>query len=611
MNWPGRIAKTFALCLVVSSFSLGCSLFPVATPLGETPEEAVGVTEARLERISRDSISLLRQLNAHNLAFLRQSLPPTKYRLALEFLIPEIQTLAQQVVAVSATGSGAESAGLLAAVDSLARAAGEYQRYVDADRDDALAAAYALQADARAMLEVFLGGTTLAAGAELRELLQQAGHVEIKAAPTAVSRVALGPFSSTEVAQRVKEAAAAFGAVIREEGLPTVWLGPFVVAAEARAVAAQWREQNVEAAVHEDTVYDFQATEITPVQGKSWREAVWFHDLEQPVHFIAVTPDGNAVFAGDTSGTIQRRSGQGSHEWTLALALPTFALAAARDGESIFAAGIGVQAISRDGGVRWGDPLPDHDVILERAAISNDGRTMVAATSNAEGLGQAFLFSELRLEETERAFAWETQDSLSGVNSFHLSPDGNRIALGAVGEGRSQVLVVNERGEKLMGSDFWEPVLAVALAGDNYRKVVVLTERHVSQFDVASQQIEWQRPARGRTLAVSQPGDIIYVGGVHGISAFYRDGCPLWLQDAMPVTQIVANRDFLVGLSQDIRLVVLRFDGSILGTVSPLAPIQDFAVTTDGNLLVTLDDDNRLSAWRLPPPKINESAYPC
>ena len=70
----------------------------------------------------------------------------------------------------------------------------------------------------------------------------------------------------------------------------------------------------------------------------------------------------------------------------------------------------------------------------------------------------------------------------------------------------------------------------------------------------------------------------------------------------MPVSQIVANRDYLIGLSQNIRLVVVRYDGSILGTVSPLVPIRDFAVATDGNLLVVLDEENRLSAWRLPPP---------
>jgi hypothetical protein len=162
-------------------------------------------------------------------------------------------------------------------------------------------------------------------------------------------------------------------------------------------------------------------------------------------------------------------------------------------------------------------------------------------------------------------------------------------------------MVVNKRGEKIMGSDFIEPVVDVALANLN-RKLVVLTERHVSQFDITAQQIEWQAAARGRTLAVSQPGDIIYVGGVQGIAAYYQDGRQLWTQDAMPVSQIVANRDYLIGLSQNIRLVVVRYDGSILGTVSPLVPIRDFAVATDGNLLVVLDEENRLSAWRLPPP---------
>ena len=239
--------------------------------------------------------------------------------------------------------------------------------------------------------------------------------------------------------------------------------------------------------------------------------------------------------------------------------------------------------------IRW----MTYNVILESAAISNNGQFMVASTSNAEGLGQAFGFSETGL-------AWVTPVSL-GVNTYYLSSDGTPIALGAVGEGRFHVIVLNERGEQVMGSDLAEPVVRVAIAGLN-EKLVVLTQRHVSQFDIESQQIEWQAAARGRTLTVSQPGDIIYVGGVQGITAFFQDGRQLWTQDAVPVSQIVANRDYLIGLSDNIRLVVIRFDGSILGTVSPLAPIRDFAVATDGNLLVVLDEENRLSAWHLPPP---------
>ena len=421
----------------------------------------------------------------------------------------------------------------------------------------------------------------------------QAGRIEIVAESTAVFRVALGPFPNIEEAQDAQAAATSFDAVISKGDLPTVWLGPFRAAAEAQAVAAQWRERNIQAAIHEDTVYEFRATEVSPVQGRTWRELAWVHVVEQPAHFIAVSPDGNVVLVGDTSGTIQRRTGQGDHQWTQTLALPTYALAVTREGEGIFAAGIGAQSLDGDGSVRWRDSLDEYNVILESAAISNNGQFMVASTSNAEGLGQAFGFSETGL-------TWVTPDSL-GVNTYYLSSEGTPIALGAVGEGRFHVIVLNERGEQVMGSDLAEPVVRVAIAGLN-EKLVVLTQRHVSQFDIESQQIEWQAAARGRALTVSQPGDIIYVGGVQGITAFFQDGRRLWTQDSVPVSQIVANRDYLIGLSDNIRLVVVRFDGSILGTVSPLAPIRDFAVATDGNLLVVLDEENRLSAWHLPPP---------
>ena len=599
---PGLVTRALAFCSLISLLSLGCSSLPSSSPPVQAPESVAGRTDDRIGQISRDVIRVLRHLNINNLAFARQSLTPGKYRVALDFLIPEIQFLAQQVVEVNADGTADAPAALLSAVDPLARAAAEFRRYIETEQDAALAAAYSQLSEAHVQLEYFLANTALAEGPTLQELLLQAGRVEIEAEPIAVSRVVLGPFANIEDAKTVQEAAATYNAVIRQDELPSVWLGPFRVAAEARAVAAQWRELRIAAAVHEDTVYEFRATEVSPVQGRTWRELAWFHDMEFPAHFITVSPEGNVVLAGDTSGTIQRRTGQGEHSWTRSLALPTYALAVTREGRAIFAVGIGAQALNGDGTSLWRDSLEEYEVILEQAAISHDGRTMVAATSNAEGMGRVFLFSESRFEEKGRAFAWETQEALVGVNSFHLSSDDDRIALGAVGGGRSQVMVVNERGEKIMGSDFWDPVVAVALAGDLYRKVVVLIDRHVGQFDIESQQIEWQASARGRALAISHPGDIIYVGGVHGITAFDQNGRRLWTQDAMPVSQIVANYNYLIGLSDNIRLVVVKYDGSILGTVSPLVPIRDFAVAADGDLLVALDEENRLSAWRLPPP---------
>lgn len=598
---PGRISRALALCSLLTLLSVGCSLSPQQSPQDEPQTNVAVRPDDRIVEISRDVILVVRHLNINNLEFLRQSLTPGKYRVALDFLIPEIQLLAQQVVAVNAGGVEEESGGLLIAVDPLARAAAEFRRYVDTEQDDALAEAYSQLAEAHFQLEYFLANTTLQEGPTLQELFQQAGRVEIVAEQRAALRVVLGPFASAEDARRVQEAAESYGAVIRQDELPTVWLGPFFAVAEARAVAAQWRDLNVAAAVQGETVYEFRAVEVSPVLGRTWRELAWAHD-DVPASFVAVSPEGNVVLAGDTSGKILRLSGQGERQWTHSYALPTYALAVTIEGEAIFAVGIGAQALNGDGAELWRDPLENYEVILERAAISNDGRTMVAATSNVEGMGRAFLFSKSRLEDEGRAFAWETQEALVGVNSFHLSPDGDRVALGGVGQGRSQVMVVNERGEKIMGSDFWEPVVAVALAGDSYRKVVVLIDRHLGQFDIDTEEIEWQAPARGRTLAVSKPGDIIYVGGVQGITAFYQDGRQIWTQDAMPVSHIVANRDYLIGLSKNIRLVVVRYDGSILGTVSPLVPIRDFAVAADGDLLVVLDEENRLSAWRLPPP---------
>ena len=181
----------------------------------------------------------------------------------------------------------------------------------------ALAEAYSLLDHTNVQLESFLASTTLAEGPALSELFRQAGRIELVAEPTAVSRVALGPFSSFEVAQEVSRAAAEHTMPWSDKKRsPTVWLGPFRVAAQARAVAAEWRDKSVDAAVHEDTVYEFRATEVSPVQGRTWRELVWFHEMPQPTQFIAVSPDGSVVLAGDTGGTVQRRSGQGEHEWT-------------------------------------------------------------------------------------------------------------------------------------------------------------------------------------------------------------------------------------------------------------------------------------------------------
>ena len=333
MSGPVRVVRSLALCSLILFFSPSCSLLPSPSSPIEAPEESIESANQRVEQISRDAILIVRRLNINNLAFLRHALPPRKYRVALGFLIPEIQALAQQIVDVIEGSSGQSSVELLEAIDPLTRAAREFRRYVDTNQDDALAAAFAQLAYAHVQLEDFLANTTLEQGPTLLDLYLQAGRIEIVAESTAVFRVVLGPFPNIEEAQDAQAAATSFGAVISEGELPTVWLGPFRAAAEAQAVAAQWRERNIQTTIREDTVYEFRATEVSPVQGRTWRELAWVRVVEQPAHFIAVSPDGNVVLVGDTSGTIQRRTGQGDHQWTQTLALPTYALAVTREGE--------------------------------------------------------------------------------------------------------------------------------------------------------------------------------------------------------------------------------------------------------------------------------------
>ena len=165
------------------------------------------------------------------------------------------------------------------------------------------------------------------------------------------------------------------------------------------------------------------------------------------------------------------------------------------------------------------------------------------------------------------------------MNAYYLSSDGTKIALGAVGEGRFHVIVLNERGEQVMGSDLAEPVVRVAIAGLN-EKLVVLTQRHVSQFDIESQQIEWQAAARGRTLTVSQPGTSSMSGACKASPRSSKMAASCGRR-----TLYLCRRLWPIAITLSVYrqhpVVVIRFDGSILGTVSPLAPIRDFAVATD------------------------------
>ncbi len=593
LSGAGRIAGALAVVTLLLGLAAGCGSSGSSSAPAVGSTAATDQTNARMAHITRDAIYILRRLNVENLAFLRDGSPPGDYRVALDFLVPEIQALSQQVVDITLIGSGGASDGLLAAVDPLTRAASGFRRYVDAGDEGALAAAYDQLTQAHAQLGAFLETTALPDAPALRDLYQQAGRVDVSFSQVEAYRIALGPFANEEEARDAVNAAASFGAAVEEDDPVTVWLAPLRVASEAQAAAAQWQDRGVPAAIHVDTIYEFSVSELAPVQGRTWREHVWSHVLDWPAQFIALSPDGGAVLVGDTGGTIERRTAQGELQWIERFSLPTFAMAATREGNGIFAAGVGAQFLGGDGVLAWHEALDAYDVILERAAVGSQGQFMVAATSNEGGMGQVFGFDRGGL-------AWVTPGSL-GVNSFDLASNGTPVALGANGEGRFHVLVLNDRGEKQMGADLAEPVIGVTFAGID-RKLVVLTDRHVSQFDIATQRIEWQESARGRALTVSQPGDIIYVGGAQGITAFYQDGRRLWTQDAMSVTRIVANRDYLIGLSEDIRLVVLRFDGSILGAVSPLAPIRDFAVATDGSLLVALDHENRLFAWLLPPP---------
>ena len=89
---PGRISRALALCSLLSLLTLliaGCGSSVQPSTADRAPEEATGRPDDRIAQISHDVILVLRHLNINNLAFLRQSLTPGKYRVALDFLIPK------------------------------------------------------------------------------------------------------------------------------------------------------------------------------------------------------------------------------------------------------------------------------------------------------------------------------------------------------------------------------------------------------------------------------------------------------------------------------------------------------------------------------------------
>ena len=91
---------------------------------------------------------------------------------------------------------------------------------------------------------------------------------------------------------------------------------------------------------------------------------------------------------------------------TILYLLPTYALAVTREGEGIFAAGIGAQAVSGVGAVNWRDPLDAYDVILEKAA-DQPWRAIHGCCHVECGRhwDRHFGFSESRFNEKGRAFA--------------------------------------------------------------------------------------------------------------------------------------------------------------------------------------------------------------
>ena len=587
-RWPRRKLLGAAAALALAS-ACGESRQTVApAPLAPYWEPALTVATRALD--------VLRSLELSQRAFARNTLTAERFARAVEAQFPDISQLAELVVPLEPpTEVTASHAHLVAAIDALVEVLPSIRAYRKTAQAEQLVHILTLTRRVRSELDDFVAGIGPGrASSGLRQIAAELGEFEIDVRRVPVLAVLVGQFDDEP------QARARLSSLLDDVRLSPVYrrwveVGRFGDAVSADASAAVWRSRAFETRIEQVTDLAFEITEIRPVVARSWQELAWLARLDFEPTDIASSASGERIVAVSRAGAVAAFDANGRPLWTRELRMPLAHASVHPAGEPIAVHGFDVMLLDAAGNAVWPTAFRPDNQLIEQVLFDEFGGRLIVRSTNASGLGHVFAFDR-------RGQLWGPTKSYIGAAWVDFHPATGTVGVGSSKLGENQVVLIQPDGNLAQRFGVEGDLLQV-LFTQSGAETIALTTAGMQVFDSDSGDQLWQLRFPAIAAARTPGADVIVLAGPAGVGAFSVDGTEIWFVPGLPARDVLPTRHYVVAVTEESALSVIRSDGSMLGEAALPAELRSVAVAPERDLLLAVSSERTVLAWQLPEPQ--------
>lgn len=302
---------------------------------------------------------------------------------------------------------------------------------------------------------------------------------------------------------------------------------------------------------------------------------------------VAITPDGETIFAGAEDGMVSCLRADGGLRWQYKIEGEAFKLAITPDGQRVVVGAINANqftVLDGSGNVLW---MAQADMQTSGGvAISADGSVICGAADDGY----------VRMWDAAGNLLWQWRDQRQRLYGLHMTPDGEYIALG----GGSEIYLLNRRGELLWkrhtANNAW---CGARLSADGQLIAAGSNDYQIYLFNRAGDTL-WQYRVSGNVnnLAITPDGEYIAVGSTDDhVYLLDRAGRLLWKYrtgESVYGLAISVDGQFVLAGSYDFHFYLLDGTGEQLLKQRGEDKFYSVTMTPDGHYFAAFGFDRRL-----------------
>ncbi len=587
-RWPRRTLLGAAAALALASACGEPRTTAAPAPLAPYWEPALTVATGALD--------VLRSLELSQRAFAHNTLTADRFARAVEAQFESISRLAEVVVPLEPPTEVAGShAHLVAAIDALVEVLPSIRAFRATAQAEPLVHVVTLSQRARSELDDFVAGIGPGrASSGLRQIAFELGEFEIDVRRVPVLAVMVGQFDD-EAQARARLSSSLDDVRLSPVYRRWVEVGRFGDAASADVSAAVWRDREFETRIEPVTDLAFEITEIRPAVSRSWQEPAWLARLDFEPTAIASSAAGERIVAVSRAGAVAAFNADGEPLWTRELRMPLAHASVHPVGEPIAVHGFDVMLLDAAGNPVWPAPFRPDNQLIEQVLFDEFGGRLIVRSTNASGLGHVFAFDR-------RGQLWGPTKAYIGAAWVDFHPATGTVGVGSSKLGENQVVLIQPDGNLAQRFGVEGDLLQVIFTQSG-AETIALTTAGMQVFDSDSGDQLWQLRFPADAAARIPGADVIVLAGPAGVGAFSVDGTEIWFVPGLPARNVLPTRNYVVAVTEDSRLSVIRSDGSMLGEAALPADLRSVAAAPDRDLLLAVSSERTVLAWQLPEPR--------